>query len=189
MSAPRVEGPIGLKSKLGEILMNTVQLERYVTVGANQVRRRARVPVIRDEIDPELPCKVYEEFLDVCKDERLQLNDGPLKFEFWRQCLLGQARSFWDAEVAAAAGTTDNDFTEAITCWFAKYFDPTAFHDQKQYFLNATKAFQMSVKATANRTLEIVRYMRFMPGAPAVGTPIYSDVEMKMTLYRLMRTN
>ena len=28
--------------------------------------------------------------------------------------------------------------------------------------------------------------MRFMPGAPAAGTPIHSDVEKKMVLYRLM---
>ena len=89
--------------------------------------------------------------------------------------------------MAFLPGNTNNDFTSAVEQWFANYFEPTALHDQKQYFLQATKAFAMSVKETATRVEEIIRYMRYMPGAPAAGTPIYSPVEKKMTLYRLMR--
>jgi hypothetical protein len=62
-----------------------VQLERYVTVDGNNVRRRAQCPVITNEKDPELACKVYEEFSDICTDGRLHLNSGPLKFEFFHQ--------------------------------------------------------------------------------------------------------
>jgi hypothetical protein len=57
---------------------------------------------------------------------------------------------------------------------FTKYFEPTAFHDQKQYFLQATKAYSMSVKETATRVEEIIRFMQYMPGYTA-GTPVYSD--------------
>ena len=183
-----VEPPILLKTKLPEFLP-TVQLERYVTVAGNHVRRRARCPMINNENDPELACKVYEEFTDICGAERFDLNTGPLKFEFFRQCLAGQARAHWDVAVANQGGNGDNEFNAAITEWFSQYFEPTACHDQKQYFLQATKAYSMSVKETATRVEEIIRYMAYMPGAPPVGTPIYSDVEKKMTLYRLMRQN
>ena len=47
--------PIHLKTKLPATL-ETVQLERYVTVGGNDVRRRVRVPLITDELDPEMAC-------------------------------------------------------------------------------------------------------------------------------------
>ena len=183
-----VEPPILLKTKLPEILP-TAQLERCVTVAGNHARRRARCPMINNENDPELACKVYEEFQDICTAERLDLNTGPLKFEFIRQCMTGQARAHWDVAVANAGGNGDNEFNEAIVEWFSQYFEPTAYHDQKQYFLQATKAFAMSVKETATRVEEIIRYMSYMPGAPAAGTPVYSDVEKKMTLYRLMRNN
>ena len=59
-----VDAPIGLKSQLQEPFMMQ-QLERFVTVGGNDVRRCARCPVISSEIDPELACKVYEEFVDI----------------------------------------------------------------------------------------------------------------------------
>ena len=77
-----VEPPILLKSKLPELL-TTVQLERYVTVGANQVRRRVRCPVMSNEIDPELACRVYEEFLDIASEPCLHLDTGNSKFEFF----------------------------------------------------------------------------------------------------------
>lgn len=185
-----VEGPILLKTKLPDgVNLFMVQLERYVDVGGNAVRRRARCPLINNETDPELACKVYEEFIDICIDTRLHLNTGPLKFEFYRQCLNGQARAHWDVAATEVGGTTDANFTESVTAWFGQYFEPTAYHDQKQYLLQATKAYSMTVKDTATRLEEMIRYMRYMPGAPAAGTPIYSVVEKKMTLYRLMRPN
>ena len=183
-----VEPPILLKTKLPDLLP-TVQLERYVNVGGNHVRRRARCPLINNENDAELACKVHEEFLDICTADRFDLNTGALKFEFFRQCMTGQARAHWDVAVANNPGGTDNDFNAAVTEWFAQYFEPTALHDQKQYLLNSTKPFAMSVKETATRVEEIIRFMSYMPGAPAAGTPVYSDLEKKMVLYRLMRAN
>ena len=71
-----------------------------------------------------------------------------------------------------------------------KYMEPTAFHDQKQYFLSATKAYSMTVKETASRLRQIIAYMANMPGAPqGDDAVVYSDAEEKMTLYRLMRLN
>ena len=182
-----MEAPLSLKTKLPDVLA-TVQLERYVTDAAgNHVRRRTRCPVICNENDAELACKLYEEFNDICQDTRLDLNTGALKFEFFRQCLAGAARAHWDVAAAAQGGTTLANFDGAVVAWFAQYFEPTALHDQKQYFIQATKAYSMSVKDTATRVDEIIRFMRFMPGAPAAGTEIFSDVEKKMLLYRLMR--
>ena len=136
---------------------------------------------------------MYEEFQDISSQNRFHLNTGALKFKYFRQCLAGQARAHWDVAANNQADKTDASFSAAIVEWFANYFEPTAFHDQKQYFLQATKAFSMSVKDTATRVEQIIRYMRFMPGAPAAGTPVYSDTEKKMVLYRLMlpawRTN
>ena len=90
-------------------------------------------------------------------------------------------------QVNAVAGTTIDNFNTAMTGWLGKYFEDTAFHDQKQYFLGATKAYSMTVKATATCVEQIIRYMAFMPGAPAAGGEIYSPLEKKMVFYRLMR--
>ena len=184
-----LEAPLYLKTKLPDSL-GTIQLERYITdAHGNHVRRRTRCPVMTNESDPELACKLYEEFCDLCRDTRLDLSTGPLKFEFFRQCLSGAARAKWDVAVAAGGAATNADFETAIAAWFTHYFEATAVHDQKEYFLCATKAFSMSVRDTATHVDEIIHFMQFMPGAPAAGTPIFSDGKKKMLLYRLMRTN
>ena len=68
-----VEAPIGLKTQLAD-LPTTVQLERYVQdTGGVQVRRRVRCPVINNENDPELACRIFEEFSDIAGDNRLHL--------------------------------------------------------------------------------------------------------------------
>ena len=182
--------PISIKTKLPEMLP-TVPLERYVTVGGNQVRRRGRCPMISNESDPELLCKVFEEFTDLCSEARFNLNTAALKNEYFRQCLFGQARAHWDSIVAGIAGGIVNDaaFDQAVSELFGKYFEETAYHDQKEYFLGATKAYAMSVRDTATRVEEIIRFMRNMPGAPAAGTPVYDATEKKLVLFRLMRDN
>ena len=178
--------PIHLKTALQEPL-ESVQLERYVTVAGNDIRRRARCPIITDEIDPEMACRVFHEFTDISGVSRLSLTTGPLKFEFWRQCLGGQARSHWDSIVPDLGGNTNNDFSDGIAIWFTKYMEPTAYHQQKQYFLNTSKAYSMSVKSTASRIKTIVTFMQYMPGSPDTVAEIYSATELKMCLYRLMR--
>jgi hypothetical protein len=135
-----------------------------------------------------MACKVYEEFCDAAGDGRLHLDTGALKFEFFCQCLAGSACAHWDAIVDTLPDDTNNSLDDGIAEWFTKYFEPNAFHDQKQYFLQATKAYSMSFKETATRVEEIMRFMQFMPGY-AAGTPVYTDTEKKMTLYRLMRPN
>ena len=91
--------------------------------------------MINNKIEPKLACKVYEEFQDICTEPRFHLDDGPLKFEYFRQCLAGQARAHWDVAVAAQANDDNAAFAAAIVTWFGNYFEPTSFHDQKQYFL------------------------------------------------------
>ena len=66
--------PMTLKTTLADNL-ETVQLERYVTVQGNDVRRRARCPVIGNEIDPELAMRVYDEFVDIASPSRLSLTN------------------------------------------------------------------------------------------------------------------
>ena len=181
-----INAPLKLKTELREDL-ETVQLERYVPVGGHDVRRRAKMPTINNEIDPELACKGYDEFLDVCSANRLCLTQGVQKFEFWRQCLQGNARTHWDAIMTQIGGTNTNvDFENCVVEWFTKYMEPTAFHDQKQYFLSATKAYNMNVKTTASCVLTRMKFMLYMPGAPATAAEIYTDTEKKMTLYLLM---
>ena len=79
-----VNAPIELKTKLSdEDMRNSVQLERYVTVAGHDVRRRAKMPGISDSLDPEVICKVFEEFRDVATANRLHLSTGQLKFEYF----------------------------------------------------------------------------------------------------------
>ena len=49
-------------------------LERYVTVGGHDVKRRANVPMMVDEVDTESACKTYEEFVDNSIPTRMHLN-------------------------------------------------------------------------------------------------------------------
>ena len=88
--------PLKLKSNLPDD-PEQVQLERYVAVAGNDVRRRARIPVLTDEVDPEFVLRTYDEFRDICDAARLSLGTGALKFEYFRQTLRGQARRHWDA--------------------------------------------------------------------------------------------
>ena len=88
--------PLKLKTEIPDEL-EQVQLERYVKVGGNDVCHRARVPVMTDEVDPELALRVHDEFRNVQANTRLHLNNGALKFEYYRQCLRRQARCHWDA--------------------------------------------------------------------------------------------
>ena len=119
---------------------------------------------------------------------RLSLTSGASKFEFFPQVLAGQAWRHWDAAAAPFAATqTNNEFNQAIVTFLANYLETTAYSDQKEYFVAATKAHSMSVKETASRVLQIVAYMKRMPGCPGGGVEVYSDNELKMTLYRLMR--
>ena len=81
--------PLFLKTQLPEpSAMEHAQLKRHMTDAAgNHVRRRARVLLVSNQTDPELACKVMEEFNDIAAPARLNLNTGELKFEFFRQCL------------------------------------------------------------------------------------------------------
>ena len=63
--------------------MPTAFLERCVPVAGNNVRRRAACPLITNETNAELACKVHEEFTDIATANRFDLNDGPLRFEFF----------------------------------------------------------------------------------------------------------
>ena len=74
--------PVKLKPNF-EPKYGTVQLERYVTVGGHDVRRRVNAPTMEDEIEPEVALNVYHEFRDASSPSRLHLNTGVLKFEFF----------------------------------------------------------------------------------------------------------
>ena len=90
------------------------------------VHCRAKMMCISDKINPELPCKVYDEFRGVCSANRLSLTTGPLKFEYFRQCLSGNTLMHWDAILTISGGTnTNNDFMACITSWFEKYMGST----------------------------------------------------------------
>ena len=56
--------PVKIKTQLPEHIEN-VQLERYVAVQNDQVRRRVKAPSIEDEAIPELALYVYHEFTDI----------------------------------------------------------------------------------------------------------------------------
>ena len=184
----RVEPPMKLKTEL-EAVLTTATLSRYVQDAAgNNVKRMATVPRMVDECEPELALRVVDEFFSVVTGSRLSLTSGASKFEFFPQVLAGQARRHWDAAAAPFAATqTNNEFNQAIVTFLANYLETTAYSDQKEYFVTATKAYSMSVKETASRVLQIVAYMKRMPGYPGGGVDVYSENELKMALYRLMR--
>ena len=184
----RVEPPMKLKTEL-EAVLSMATLSRYVQDAAgNNVKRMATIPRMVDECDAELALRVVDEFYSVTAGPRLSLTNGASKFEFFPQVLAGQARRHWDAAAAPFAATQSNaDFNAAIEAFLSNYLENTAYADQKEYFVTATKAYAMTVKETASRVLQIVAYMKRMPGYPGGGADVYTDDELKMTLYRLMR--
>ena len=104
--------------------------------------------------------------------------------------LAGQARRHWDAVAAPFnANQTNNTFQEALEDWLSNYMETTAYSDQKEYFVNATKAYSMTVKETASRIKQIVAYMPMMPGYPGGAVDVYTEAELKMVLYQTMRPN
>ena len=162
-------------------------LERYVTFGGNDLKRKANVPMMVDEVDAESACNAYEEFVDISITTRMHLNTGVLKFGIWRQCLGEQARIHWDAIMPTLGGTTIPNFNIGITTWFIKYMEPIAFVDQKVYMNGAKKPYHLSVKETASIFKQIIAYMRYMPGF--IAYPVYTDVQENMALYQVMRLN
>ena len=102
-----VEPPLVLKTSLpakGD--MPKAFLERCVPVAGNNTRRRAQCPLIANKTDAELACEVFEEFTDIATANCFDLNDGPLRLEYFRQCLAGQARAHWDVAVNNQADDT-----------------------------------------------------------------------------------
>jgi hypothetical protein len=180
------KAPIKLKSDVDRDPISA-NLERYVSDGhGHDVRRRIYVPTIGEEMSAELACRVVKEFRDLIPATSLDLSSGALKFEYFRKMLKEGARDHWDACATEVAGTSDANFETCLQSWFTRYFEPTAFSDQKEYLMTCTKAFSMTVKETSSRLKLIVSYMRNMPGAPAAGTDIYSDLEFKTMFLRMM---
>ena len=58
------EPPLKLKTELPDEL-ELIQLERYVVVDDDHVRRRAKVLVITNETNPEMILCVHDEFQDI----------------------------------------------------------------------------------------------------------------------------
>ena len=128
--------PVRIKTQITEE-PKTVQLERFVTVAGNDVKRRLKCPVIEDQACPELALYINHEFMEAAGTTQLSLTTGALRFEFFRQVLKGTARSHWDAAAESVNGTTLENFAAATKEWFNQYMETTAYHDQKQYFLTA----------------------------------------------------
>ena len=179
------KAPIKLKSDVDRDPISA-NLERYVTEGGHAVRRRIYVPTIGEEMSAELACRVVKEFRDLIPATSLDLSSGALRFEYFRKMLKEGARDHWDSCATEVGGTSIANFETCMQTWFSWYFEPTAFSDQKEYLMTCTKAYSMTVKETSSRLKLIVSYMRNMPGAPAAGTDIYSDLEFKTMFLRMM---
>ena len=101
------EAIIPLKTKLPATL-ETVTLERYVLdVNGNAVKRRARLPFITDEIEPELVLRVIAEFQLIQAESRLALATGPLRFEYFPQLLYGRLVYAFDNGVSLWVSRSD----------------------------------------------------------------------------------
>ena len=143
------KAPILLKTPENENRI-MAPLEIYVTVGGHDVKRRANVPMMVDEVDAESACKTYEEFIDISITKRMHLSTGVLNFEIWIQCLGGQARRHCDAITPTLGGNTIPNFNTGIATWFTKYMD------QKNYLNEAKKPYYLSLKETASRSKQII---------------------------------
>ena len=156
----------------------------------HNVKQMATLPRMGDEMEAELALCCFNEYKAAMAASRLNVSNGTLKFELFPQLLSGQARRHWDAAAGPfAAAQTNNNFQAAMEEWLANYMEETAYMDQKEYFVNATKAFSMSVKETSSRVKQIVAYMTMMPGYSGGGTDVYTENELKMVFYQIMRPN
>ena len=152
-------------------------------------RRRAQVPFITDELDPERAIRVLTEFLEICGNERLHLNTGANRFIFFHQVLFGEARKHCDDVLTAhGAGRTMANFTTCVNNWIAKYIDPTGYARQYEYFNTTVKPFKMTVAQTSSRFRLIVGMMIKFLNSPNTGNGVYDDNAKKTTFLRMMPT-
>ena len=173
-----------------------VKLQRNVA-GAGGGKRSALVPMFTDPEDLEGMFTMMIDFDDAVDDRRLRLNDGPLKYRFFRQCLMDQPRIDWDNAATAAAaavpagagaaiGETDDSFTDARNRLVATYLLPTDLQDQ-MYWLGRQEMSMYPEISVQNWTSRIKRLNMMYSYFPGVGgNQPYDDNAMKQLLYQQM---
>ena len=96
--------------------------------------------------DLETVCQIKLDFDEAAQDEQLRLNLAGLLFQFFRQCLRGQAQINWDAARAgqpiAMAG-----YRATIEAYFGMFFMNNDLPDQVHWLQEQSKSQGVSVVA------------------------------------------
>jgi hypothetical protein len=127
--------------------------------------------------------RTLREFDDVAAATRLDLNSGPLKYEFFRKCIGGTVRDDWDLAREGKANTPAG-FNAARTAFIQMYLEEDDLEDQKTYLVQVKKPFKMSVADCAHRAKFINALMKQFPGSG--GDSPFSEHEMRNLIYNMM---
>ena len=114
----------------------------------------------------------------------MNLSSGALRFQYFRQCLGGEARDTWDEVTAEVGGTAIPDFDAAMENFIRKFIQTTALADQTRYLSNTVKPYKLSVAQVSSRLKFINRLMALFPGAN--GALPNNESQMKLILYGIM---
>ena len=169
--------PILIKPRVDLTQATKVTLENKV----NDAMKKAEIYQLRDMDDVELTLAVIEEFRDICAQGRLDLSTGPIKYEKFRECLTGTARSDWDS--VKDEFPHDNDgFAYAVDAFIRLMIDENDFEKQKAYMHKEKlmkKPYSMTVSTYRTRLKTMWRLMTWFPGAPEGNAEVFDEKTKK----------
>ena len=127
------EVTLPLITKTPPTSIQTVTLTRSVLNNGVNEKRKAVIPFLSDEREPELILRLIRDFMSLYPASRLSLNTGASRFEYFRLSLGGIARDNWDTDATAVAGTTLANFETAKKDFLHRYLQDTSLPDQQTY--------------------------------------------------------
>lgn len=165
-----------------------LQHEHSVTRGqvSRMVIRKHDTLFVPDASDSERMIRAFHEYIDICGDENLKLNNS-MRYKKAREILGGDLRAAWDDHIAqyAVALRTNADFPAHIREFLQGYLPSNSFLHQGEYLLQAKKPFGMNCYETASRLRLINKLSIYLPGSN--GNKLYTDdLALKNAFFRLM---
>ena len=174
MATPTTTGAAGgnpVIPLISKIDMNTQPMAKLVYErqdGNNKIKHQTSLPCVSEETEPELISRLIRDFRDQIPNNRMHLSTGTLRFKYFRECLGGTARDYWDECAADQQNETIGTFDNAMTAFIRKYLSPTDLSDLLKYLDTTRKPWGLTVPELVARVKLINRLTVDFPGANGV---------------------
>ena len=153
--------------------LHTVKVEHCWMTGngANTVDHSSKMylPTCDDPSNKELLLYVINQFLNAAHNDRLHLSTGALHYSKFQDIIGGNLRIIWQEISDAQGAKTVDSLMEDMDVLVGCYLAPTAYQDQLEYLLTATKQFQMSCEQLGSCLRVISHLGHYLPGSTVAG--------------------